>query len=205
MAITARYIDPNLVKDRLYNKVNFIGNTSLVNPEFEESDSNVGMTDDQLNEFINQASSFVEFALSPLYIIPFQNINGGDYTTLPPTTIDFINNLITNRSCMLILQSEFSRDTGTKGTQFMEQLQEQWTEWVDNRLLLRSDEGKYLYPPLLNLAYNTNQYDLSAPISAPVKVGGGNYDALKFASRHVNNPSQKLLFPYSMIPYPQGE
>lgn len=193
---TPRYITLDQVKTRLYNKVNFLGATSLINANFAESDTNVGLTDDQLSDFINQAVSFVEFTLSPLYIVPFKTLTGGDYATLPDGTKDFLNNLFINRSCSLILQTEFAKDTGVKGKFFIKQLEEQWCEYIDNRLLKRSPEGKYQYPPLLELAYNESQYDLSAPMSAPVSVSVGRYDALDYANRHINDPARRLFYPY---------
>ena len=300
MAVIPRYISLSYVKNRLYNKVNFLGNTTIINTKFADSDTNVGLSDDGTAVFINQAASFVEFELSPLYIIPFQtklginydslntsititdntllsasqvpygmsvnifnvgqtiielsppigyifqnfptigDINiiteyaqfilsengeniiiepGGQiilnprdivnitnignnilyvniYDNIPASTQDFINNLIVNRSCALILQTEFAKDTGVKGDNFIKQLDDQWREYIDNRLLKRSDEGKYQYPPLLNLATNGNQYDLSAPMSAPVTMKVGKYDALGYANRHINDPARRLFYPY---------
>lgn len=197
MAVIPRYISLSYVKNRLYNKVNFLGNTTIINAKFADSDTNVGLSDDATSEFINEAASFVEFVLSPLYLIPFRNIDGiGDYTTLPSSTRDFLNNLIWNRAASLILQTEFAKDTGVKGDNFIKQLEDQWQEYINNRLLKRSDEGKYQYPPLLNLATNGNQYDLSAPMSAPVTMTVGKYDALEYANRHINDPARKLFYPY---------
>lgn len=299
--IVPRYIPVSYVQTRLYNKVNFLGTTSLINPNFADSDNYVGLSNDQTAVFINQAASFVEFELSPLYIVPFKTKLGinydslniamtittdtsllisqipigttidifnigqtpvklypptgytfqnfpivgdidiisefsefilsesgeniitdvGDeiilkprdiinvtnignnilyvniYDSIPASTQDFLNNLIINRSCALILQTEFAKDTGVKGENFIKQLDDQWREYIDNRLLKRSEEGKYQYPPLANLATNGDQYDLSAPMSGPVTVKVGEYDGLGYANRHINDPARKLWYPFS--------
>lgn len=277
MAIIPRYIPVSYVQIRLYNKINFIGSTSLINAQFSDSDTNVGLTDDQTAAFINQAASFVEYELSPLYIIPFQTVLGipfdllntateltanvtltigqltqgiplllinytnnsyivtlplgytfdtiqygntsttftvaayygllityagsnivtvNVYDFVPPSTQDFLNTLIINRSAVLMLQTEFAKDTGIKGDNFIKQYEDQWKDYIDNKLLKRSDEGKYQYPPLLNLATNINQYDLSAPMSGPVVNKVGQYDALNYANRHINDPARKLFYPF---------
>ena len=203
--IIPRYISIADVQTRLYNKVNFTGATSLINPNFIESDVNVGLTDDQTATFINQAVAHVEFVLSPLYVVPFVTTSGLAYANLPPSTLDLLNNLFINRSCALILQTEFAKDTGVKGENFIKNLDDQWNDYIDNRLLKRSQEGKYQYPPLLGLLTNSNQYDLSAPMSAPVKICTGNNDALAYANRHMNNPAIKLFYPYfGFGNYPYG-
>ena len=275
--IIPRYINVSYIQTRLYNKVNFLGSTSLINPQFADSDTNVGLTDDQTSVFINQAASYVEYVLSPLYIVPFITINGipyaqlntsinltsdttlttaqlpqntaiiiTNYTTLsyiltlpigytfnttqygntsttftlkpqdalqityigsnivninsydnvPPTTQDFLTNLSVNRACSLILQTEFAKDTGVKGEYFIKQLEDQWNEYINERILKRSDEGKYQYPPLLNLTTNGNQYDLSAPLQGPIRLQVGRQDALGFANKHINDPAQKLFYPF---------
>lgn len=189
--MAARYITLNDIKYRLAEKVNFSGPTPLPDPRFPVTTA-TSMNDDQLTAYINKGASQVEFALSPLYIIPFVNINNNTpFETLPESTIDFIQELVINRASLIILRTNFAKDTGAKGEEYIKNLKEEWKENVTEKLLKRSDEGKYLYPPLPELKYNADQFDLSAPMQGPIVVNDSIDDNLAYANRHVLNTKYK--------------
>lgn len=196
MAAVPRYVSLDDVKYRLAEKVNFSGLAPLPDPRFPVTTS-TSMNDEQLAMYINKGASQVEFALSPLYTIPFVNIDGtGDFTTLPEMTQDFIKELVINRASVIILRTNFTKDSGVKGAEYIKELVTEWRENVEEKLLRRSPEGKYLYPPLPELAYNADQFDLSAPMQAPITISGAVTDNLTYANRHILNTKYRTWFGY---------
>lgn len=183
---TPRYVTLDEVKFRLSQKVNFSGLTPLADPRFPVTTS-TSMNDEQLTSYINKAASQVEFSLSPLYNLPFANINGGDYDSLPDITTDFIKELVINRASVMILRTNFTKDSGAKGDEYIKELLAEWREMVTEKLLARSPEGKYIYPPLPELAYNADQFDLSAPMQAPLVVQASTNENLVYANYHSLN------------------
>ena len=189
--MVARYVSLDEVKERLIEKVNFSGASPLQDPRFPVV-SATSMNDDQLTRYINKGASQVEFALSPLYIVPFVNINNNTpFDTLPDVTKDFIQELVINRASIIILRTNFAKDTGAKGSEYIKNLEREWRENVEEKLLFRSPEGKYLYPPLPELKYNSDQFDLSAPMQAPIVVNDSVDDNLSYANRKILNTQWK--------------
>lgn len=188
-----KYITLDDIKYRLAEKVNFSGDAPLPDPRFPVTTA-TSLNDDQLTAYINKGASQVEFALSPLYIIPFGDNVTGNFNDLPEGTQDFIQELVINRASIIILRTNFAKDTGSKGDDYIKNLMAEWREQVDQKLLKRTPEGKYIYPPLPQMAYNADQFDLSAPMQAPLVVSAAVTDNLTYANGHILNTRKNGWF-----------
>jgi hypothetical protein len=191
---TPRYITLDDVKSRLIGKVEFDDGT------LNQPDDMYVLSDDLLSQYVCQAESEVEFELSPIYVIPFVTDSNPPlpYIDLDATAYNLLRTLFLNRACIMVMETEFAKDTGVKGEHFIDNMNAQYKRIMGN-LTKRSPEGRFLYPQIGNLAVNGSRFVVTGTLGAPVASGGGDTSALEYANRQGNNPATNVWFPAPQV------
>lgn len=150
-----------------------------------------------LYSLISKAESQVENDFYPLYMIPFQGIDGAAYNDLPETTLEYLNNMFVLKSCIKILTVGFAKTDGVRGETYLDNFKKEYAE-QKNIIFTRARTGNLLSQPLPNLLMNTGniQFDrMPKPI-----ISNDDLSAVTYAKLRQTNPAKTPWF-YSAYPY----
>lgn len=175
--LTAKYLDPEDVKQYLLNKVEIGDNIQL------QQISNA-----VFSSWVRNGEVKVESDLRPFYLIPFQTIDGQSWDNLPESTYDLLWSLLIVRAELLILEQQLGRINNSTGQDFMGLLRTEYKDYL-NQFYMKTKNGTYILGQAADLAVNpvaSNNNGLVPPAEGNVSLYS---PAMSYAIRQVNNPS----------------
>lgn len=161
------------------------------------------LSNQEINKFIVNAEVRVENDLSKQYLIPFININGGDFSSLPRRAQITIQDMATWKSVLLILQTYYGSTDGVRGTAYIQSCQEQYDALLTECTAL-DQYGQNVNTPLADVKLNKNasyRSDAGAPSPIVATIGAISCDNTAISRRKLTNLNKNLWYGYYGIPY----
>lgn len=171
---------------------------------FTESKVSYGPGENQISDMelivmIQQGESKVEIDMSNKYIIPFQGYNNIPFKDIDSaTTLQIIECLCLYRSVYNVIKLFFGKTGENKGDHYLKYIADLYQD-LHQPLQRKRNTGVFDLPPLPGLMLNANSAYSSPLLPAPVPARLGNsVNTFEYANKHLNNPSQSLLWgPYN--------
>lgn len=181
-----QYTDFEAVRLRLIGKVKFTA---------DEEDENK-MYIPLATRLIEEAEGQVEQDLSPRYMAPFQQDDGGAFSGVPARpTSEIIKTLCELQSVIRILETDFGSGTAVQGEKYRESVQKRYAKMVEDLIAKRKDGAVesqgYRYPPLPGLRLNYMNTEADDGYMGSVIVANGS-DSQGYAHGQVNDPSRNF-------------
>ena len=157
-----------------------------------------GVTDDLLGDIISIAESEIERRLSPFYLVPFVAEFSREvytpYDTLPLSSSSYLKDMFIILTLIKLLDMEFGRQDGDRGDSYKKDVKGEFA-YKMSYLTTLDPSGKFLYPPLEDLARRWDSFQYNSYIPAPASVNGGcSVNSSIYANQHINNPSRGFFF-----------
>lgn len=171
----------------------YLRKKALLNPNRYGSDA---LSTQEINKFIVNAEVRVENDLSKQYVIPFSNINGGGFSTLPQRAQISIQELATWKAVLLILEVYWGDSDGVRGQTYVEYCREQYESLLEQAKGI-DKHGQYMDTPLEGMLLNPNaSYRTQAGAQAPlaVAVGRRSCDYAAQSRRKLTNLNKSLWY-----------
>lgn len=165
---TPKYITLQNVKIELQDKITF----SNTDSEY--------MSDNEVLDNIEDGEASIERMLSRQYIIDpgllGVDINGN---VLPfneitqKSTIKYIEKLCTLQTCLFIMETEFGKSEGVRGTGYLDHYQKRLDRLMYDVLGKDRESGQWLYPPFPGLLQdpNSSYYEKGIPFPMVALLG----------------------------------
>lgn len=174
--LTPLYLESQDVYDYLLNKIDVGTDVDLqqITPEVFAS-------------WVRNGEVKVEQDLRPFYKVPFQTIDGQEWTELPPTTYDLLWTLLSLRAELYILEQQFGRIMNSVGSDYLALLRTEYKDYL-NQFYMKTSNGSYILGQSEFLAVNpkaSNSNGLVPPAEGYVSVYSS---AMEYAARQINNP-----------------
>lgn len=156
------------------------------------------LTTQEIIKFIVNAEVRVENDLSKQYVIPFQNVDGGGFSSLPQRAQITIQDMSTWKSILLILETYWGDTDGVRGTTFIDYCQEQYQSLLNATRGL-DENGQNINTPLTGVQLNANasyRSDAGAPSPLSVSVGQCSRDNASISRSKLTNLNKSLWYGY---------
>ena len=179
-----QYCTPAAVQSRLQSKVKF----ALAG----DTDPNK-MSTQLLNQLISEAESQLEIDLIDRYEVPFKNMSGGEFSTLPTNTLITIQNLAELVSVIRVLETDFGRGTSVNGDKYTQALQKRYDAVVEKLIKKKGETREWMVRPLdgLMVAYNnTGDNGFRGRVHNTSTVS----HQADYATKQINSPGEDLFF-----------
>lgn len=174
--LTPLYLDSDDVYQYILNKVD-VGN-----------DANLQQVSEAVfASWVRNGEVKVEQDLRPFYTVPFQTVDGGEWTELPPTTYGLLWTLLSLRAELYILEQQFGRIMNSVGSDYLGLLRTEYKDYL-NQFYMKTGNGTYILGQAEFLAVNPNANNSNGLVPPAEGYTSIYSSAMEYAARQINNP-----------------